>query len=175
MSNIRSSIFLVLILFCFFIGPESSARADGGTVRLSTRLSDYQITVFTAPTPFRAGPVDVSVFIQDAATGEPISDAQVTVECSPRGQPEETIRTPATAEAATNKLFRAALFELPKPGWWDVAVAIDSPQGAARVALEIEAAPAAPRWLGLWPWITWPAVAIVLFGIHQLLVQRRHR
>ena len=40
---------------------------------------DFQITVFTAPTPFRAGPVDISVFVQDPLTGELIPEARVTV------------------------------------------------------------------------------------------------
>jgi hypothetical protein len=30
-----------------------------------------------------------------------------------------------------------------------------------------------PRWLELWPWFTWPALAVGLFGLHRLLVQRR--
>ena len=47
-----------------------AARGDGGTVRLSRCEGGYRITVFTAPTPFRAGPVDISVLVQDAATGE---------------------------------------------------------------------------------------------------------
>ena len=48
-----------------------AAWGDGGTVRLSRCEGDYRISVFTAPTPFRAGPVDISVLVQDAATGEP--------------------------------------------------------------------------------------------------------
>ena len=48
-----------------------AARGDGGTVRLSRCEGGLRITVFTAPTPFRAGPVDISVLVQDAVTGEP--------------------------------------------------------------------------------------------------------
>ena len=50
--------------------PSSVARADGGVVRLRQRAGGYQIAVFTSPTPIRAGPVDVSVLVQDAATEE---------------------------------------------------------------------------------------------------------
>jgi hypothetical protein len=144
-------------------------------VRLSQRQGDYRITVFTAPTPFRAGPVDVSVLVQDARTGRPVPDARVTVRAALRGRPGEATVHPATSEAATNKLFRAAVFEMPEPGWWEVEVAVEGERGPARVRFEVEAAEAAPPWLALWPWLGWPALAVVLFGVHQLLVWRKGR
>jgi hypothetical protein len=89
----------------------------------------------------------------------------------PRGRPDEVIRCAATNEAATNKLFRAAVFEIPEPGWWEVEVAVEGERGPVRVQFEVEAGKAAPRWLALWPWLSWPALAILLYGIHQLLVR----
>ena len=101
-------------------------RADAGTLRARERFNGYQVTVFTAPAPVRAGPVDVSVLVQDEK-GTPVR-ADVSVALWPRGRPEEQLRRRATAEAATNKLFRAAIFELPEAGWWDGEVAIDELQ-----------------------------------------------
>jgi hypothetical protein len=166
-----------LLLSSFLVAPSSfsSLRADGGTVRLSGRQGGYRITVFTAPTPFRAGPVDVSVLVQDAVTGRPIPDARVTVRAAPRGRSGEVILQTATSEAATNKLFRAAVFEIPQPGWWEVEVAIEGGHGPARVRFEVEAAEAAPQWPALWPWLVWPALAILLFTLHQWLVRRKDR
>jgi hypothetical protein len=151
------------------------ARGDGGTIRLSRCESGYRITVFTAPTPFRAGPVDISVFVQHAVTGEPMPEVNVTVRLIPRGQPGQPIRHAATTDAATNKLLKAAVFELPRPGRWAVEVMIDGGQGAAPVYFELEAAGRAPRWPAIWPWIAWPAPVILLFSIHQLLVWRKAR
>ena len=37
----------------------------------------------------------------------------------------------------------------------------------------MEAAPPLPRWLSVWPWFTWPIVAVLLFAIHRTLVTRR--
>jgi hypothetical protein len=166
-----------LLLSSFILHPSSlsSVRADGGTVRLSERQGDYQITVFTAPAPLRAGSVDVSVLVQDASTGQPLPQARVTVRAAPRGRPGEGFVQPATSEAATNKLLRAAVFELPEPGWWEVEVAVEGEHGQARVRFEVEAAEAAPRWLALWPWLGWPALVIFLFGSHQLLVRWKER
>jgi hypothetical protein len=80
---------------------------------------------------------------------------------------------PATTEAATNKLFRAAEFHLSEPGWWDVAVTVEGPHGPASVRFGLQADDPLPRWLDLWPWFCWPALAIALFGVHRVLVRRR--
>jgi hypothetical protein len=140
-------------------------------VRLREQAGAYQVTVFTSPTPLRAGPVDVSVLVQDAA-GQCVPEARVTVRLTARGT-GEVLEYPATAEAATNKLLRAAVFELPEPGWWDVEVAVEGPQGPARLGFGVEADDRPPRWLELWPWFAWPALAVALFGLHQVLVRRR--
>src|SRR5436190_18787491 len=91
------------------------ATADGGDIRLSEQQGNYRITVFSAPTPLRAGPVDVSVLVQEAASGEPVPDAEVMVKEVRRGSLGVERRHPATTEAATNKLYRAATFDLPEP------------------------------------------------------------
>jgi hypothetical protein len=144
-------------------------------LRQSQRQGGYRITVFTEPTPFRAGPVDVSVLVQDARTGQPVPQVRVTVRAVPRGQAGKAIVQPATVEAATNKLFRAARFNLPEPGWWEIEVSVEGERGPASASFEVEAAEALPRWLALWPWLAWPVLAILLFGIHQVLVWRQGR
>ncbi len=152
-----------------------TARGDGGTVRLSRCESGLQITVFTAPTPVRAGPIDISVFVQDATTGEPIPEARVIVQLTPRDQLGPPMSRAATSDAATNKLLKAAVFELPEPGRWKVALAIQRGQGDAHVHFELEAVGRAPQWPVMWPWIGCPAPVILLFSIHQLLVWRKSR
>ena len=165
-------IVMLALLSCLIFHPSSLARADGGAVRLRQRAGGYQIAVFTSPTPFRAGPVDVSVLVQDAATGECVPEAQVTV-CLKAPGAGRTLECPATTEAATNRLFQAAVFELPEPGRWDVEVAVEGPPGPALLRFGIEADGPAPRWLELWPWFTWPALVVALFGLHQVLFRRR--
>jgi hypothetical protein len=162
----------LLLVSSFILHPSSFARADGGAVRLREQVGAYQVTVFTSPTPFRAGPVDVSVLVQDAATGECVPEARVTLRLTARGS-GDILEYPATAEAATNKLFHAAVFQLPEPGWWDVKVAVEGPHGPAFLRFGVQADEPLPRWLELWPWFTWPALAVALFGFHQVLVRRR--
>jgi hypothetical protein len=164
------------LLATLILRPTSFLRADGGTLRLSERKGNYRITVFTAPNPLRAGPVDVSVFVQEAATEQPLPEVRVTVKAVRRGSLGAPIGHSATAEAATNKLYRAAIFNLPEPGWYALEVSVDGALGEARACFEVNAAEPLPSWLVMWPWVGWPAVAILLFGVHQLLVRGRfHR
>jgi len=167
----RSLLCVLLVSPCHLVTlSPCHARADGGAVRLRAQAGAYQVTVFTSPTPFRAGPVDISVLVLDAGTREYVPGARATVRLSLRGT-EEVLEYPATAGAATNKLFHAAVFQLPEPGWWDVEIAVAGPHGPALLRFEIEADEPLPRWLELWPWFTWPALAVALFGLHQVLVR----
>ena len=77
--NDAHRVICLLLVSSFFLHPSSFLRADGGTIRLSEQKGNYRITVFTAPTPLRAGPVDISVLVQEAATGEPAPGVQVTI------------------------------------------------------------------------------------------------
>jgi hypothetical protein len=171
MTNIKPLICL-LLASSFILLPSSFLRADGGTVRLSERSGGYRITVFTEPTPLRAGPVDVSVLVQDAATGQAVPGAQVTIRAAPAGRWGEATAYPATTESATNKLLRAAHFELPEAGPWELEVVVEGPLGPARVRCAVDVAEPPPQWLSFWPWVAWPALVVLLFGVHQLLVRR---
>jgi hypothetical protein len=161
----------VFLLSSLIPHPSSLAWAHQGVVRLCERAGDYQLAVFTLPTPFRAGPVDVSVLVQDAATGECVTPARVTLHLTARGS-GLVLEYPATSGAAGNRLFHEAVFELPEAGWWDVEVSVDGPHGPARARFEVGAAAAPPRWQEQWLWFGWPFLAVALFGLHRVLARR---
>ena len=149
------------------------ARADGGTLRIAQETQGYRITVFTTPAVIRVGPIDASVLVQDTETGNLITDARVSVRMTSRTDASNSIDATASHEAATNKLLQAALLTLPTAGWWDIVVDVAGPHGPAQAKLEIEVAEPLPEWRVLWPWFSWPAVVVVLFGARQFLVSRR--
>ena len=147
--------------------------ADGGTLVFSKACGDYRITLFTAPTSLRAGPVDFSVLVQAMDSGAPVLDVPVSIHVYPESAPQRSSGGPATTAAATNKLFRAIQLELSEAGRWHVEVVVHAPERPARVAADLEVAPPLPSWLDLGLWIAWPAAAILLFAVHQCLVARR--
>jgi hypothetical protein len=152
---------------------SQQAWADGGTLRIAQETHGYRFTVFTAPAVIRVGLIDTSVLVQDAETGEPLGDARVSVRMTSRTDPSQSIDATASHDVATNKLLQAALLTLPSAGWWDVVVEVAGPHGPAQASFEIEAAEPLPEWLLLWPWFSWPAAVVVLFGAQQLLGNRR--
>jgi hypothetical protein len=152
------------------------ARADGGKIRLSERCDNLQITVFTSPTPVQEGEVDVSVLVQ-GKNGGPI-EQEIEIVAQHRDGLISPIRSPATRAAATNKLLQSATITLGQPGSWRIEVFVRPPGlPEQRFAFDLEAGSALPRWVTFWAWFTWPAVAIVLFCLHQCLsrAQRTRR
>jgi hypothetical protein len=137
------------------------------------RQGGYRISVFASPDPLRAGPIDISVLLQDAETGQPITNVPINVSLKPSGRRGPTIRAVATNDAATNKLLSAALVELPTPGSWDIEISRLAEHGADPVRFTIDAGEQSAAWTGVWPWFSWPAGVVILFGIHRRLVARR--
>lgn len=150
---------------------SSPARADGGTVCHVEQVAGYRVTVFASPAPLRAGPVDVSVMVQEAQTNAPL--AEVAVEVRLTGPSGAVVRCPATRAAATNRLLHAAKFDLPASGTWQTAILLDGPHGLAELHFPLTAAEPLPRWVELWPWVAWPIVPITLFCLHQLFTRQK--
>lgn len=144
----------------------ATARGDGGRVQLSETAGPFAVTVFTAPTPLRVGPVDVSVLVQGADGGAPVLDAAVQVAlAAPSGERAAA----ATHAAATNQLLYAAVLDVPAPGRWTLAVHVAGRAGDAAVSCEVDVAPPLPPALAFWPYLALPGVAIALFALHQWL------
>jgi hypothetical protein len=153
----------------------TSARGDGGALRAWKEHGAYTIAVFTEPSPVVIGPVDISVLLLDRKTGEPITGAQVMVEVLPVGRPAGATRHPATIQAATNKLLRAAVFELRDTGRCEVNVDIDGPDDHAEIQFELDVGSSWSLRTGVWPWILWPLPVIASYGVHRRLVDRAAR
>lgn len=148
----------------------SSARGDGGVVRLSQTAGPFEITLFTAPTPLRVGVVDVSVLVQTAADHTPVLDAEVQVAL--RGPGLE--RTGAATHApATNKLLYAALLDVPGPGRWTLAAQVHAGERDATVSCAVDVAPPLPPVVAFWPYFAFPGALIALFALHQWLKRQQ--
>jgi hypothetical protein len=92
------------------------------------------------------------------------------VEVSPAGQPAKAMRHPATTQAATNKLLRAAVFELRDSGRYELTVSVDGPNDHAQIRFALDVGNAWSPRTGVWPWILWPVPVIAFYGVHRRLV-----
>jgi hypothetical protein len=161
---------LILLSRC-----SALCQADGGQLRLVERCGNLQISVFTAPNPLRAGPVDISVLVQESRTCQPIDDLAIRVQLKHSGRRGVPIVAAATKAAATNKLFHAAMIDLPAPGKWSAQIACDASGERARIDFELDAANRLPELASAWIWFMWPVGAVLIFGIHRALVARRQK
>jgi hypothetical protein len=170
----RSPVPAMIGLTLIASGPwAATARGDGGTLRAWKQHGDYEIAIFTDPSPVVVGPVDVSVLLIDRKTGEPDGKARLTVEVFPEGRPDRAVRRLATEQAATNKLFRAANFELREAGRCGVDVRIEGPVDRVTIHFDLIVGMPWSARIGIWPWVLWPLLAIGLYGMHCRLVRRR--
>jgi hypothetical protein len=167
----------LVLLFLFIAG---SALADGGSVQLHAVSGPFDITLFAEPPLPRAGQIDFSVLIQDAKSGEPVMDAEVTLALTPvkvrqNAQPAWyppscAVSAPADLAAvkllhsgASNRLLYGALVEVPAAGVWHVRTEVQRGDEHALVEGTVDVADPFPPVANYWPLFLFPVVAIGLY------------
>ena len=148
----------------------SAALADGGRLRAYEDAGDFRVAIFTSPEPLTAGPVDVSVLVQDRATGETILDAEVVLELS---GPGGLVLSAPAGRHARNRLFYGTIMSL-TPGSWTAAARIRRGHSAASVRATLDVGGSAPGPIRTWPWLSIPPVAVALYAANRGL-RRRER
>lgn len=147
------------------------ASADGGVLQFTRSAGPFIITVFTTPSPLRAGPVDVSLMIQSSENQQPVLDCVANVQLRKEGS--RSIGSEATHQVSQNKLFYAAPLNVTESGVWELEVAIWHGDVSASVSGPITVASSNPVLLGYWRSLAVPPVFISLFALNQWLKRRR--
>jgi hypothetical protein len=146
------------------------ANADGGAVVIHQVVGPFVITVFAAPAPLCAGPVDMSVLVQDRDDGRPALDGDVIVRL--RGEGGRTLVERATREVAHNKLLYSAKLTLPEAGHWLLEVTVKQEKGTASVLGDVTVAPSNPFLFTYWRSLSLAPAVIALFALNQWLKRR---
>ena len=134
---------VIPLLLCLISTP---ARADSGVVRASAVDGPWRLTVFSEPTPLRAGFVDLSVLVQRTESDQPVLDATVSLMLEHPRADVSSILVEATRETASNRLLYSAEFELPEPGLWNVDAAAMRGDLVSRLAFQMTAGEPLPRY-----------------------------
>lgn len=164
---------LLLLAWLFAMAAPTAALADGGALVRVADIGEQRISIFVAPNPLRAGPIDVSVLVQRDDGGEVIHDAEIAVALRSVEAGAIPVSGPATHDAATNKLLQSAWLELNAPGRWQGEVVCSVEGQRHSIPFTIEAGPPLPAWASLWAWFLWPVGAIFLFAAHRTLAARQ--
>ena len=164
-------VWLIAALALVTIGPGVT-RANGGQVRIAdTPVGPYEITVYTSPTPLRAGPIDVSALVERPGTTEPVLDVAVWVTIAPVGRDGPGGTFEATREQATTANMYAAEFSLPGEGDWRFTVRVEGPEGSGETSFDV-AADAAESGLGASFWIMVVVGVVVIAGAAWIFFAR---
>ena len=158
-----------LLLVPALLAFSSRAQADGGLVALHKEVGPFVVTVFSAPGPLRAGPVDMSVLVQDRSN-RPVLDGEIFVRLS--RESGITLVERATREVAQNKLLYSALINLPEAGQWELEVTIEQGKETASVLGQVSAAPPTPFLLSYWRSLLLPPIVVAVFALNQWLKRR---
>lgn len=160
----RPGAIVAALLLC-----AAASVADGGRVRLRQDAGSFAITVFTAPEPLAAGPADISVLVQDRSTGAVLLDARVQLAL--RG-PDARSAAVADARPGANRLLKAALVTLDRPGQWSLRVFVHRGGETAQVSCFLPVvAPASPA-SAAWPFLALPPLAVALFALRGAIRRR---
>ena len=161
------------LFFAIMLIVTVDARADGGAVRWRGSAGAFTVTIFTSADPVAAGPIDVSVLVQDRADGSPILDGLVNLRLaspSGRGDADQVIEARATHDVATNKLLYAAWIDV-GAGHWGLHVVVQRGDEISSANLPLAIAPPTMRLTEYWPHLLLPPIAILVFVLHQCLVE----
>jgi hypothetical protein len=150
------------------------AVADGGVLRAHESSGGLMLSVFTEPRTLTEGSVDVSVLVQDAETGDVLSDALVRVDVAPRGYEHTGGPVEASHELATNKLFQACHIPL-AAGEYEVLVRATHAERIITARFQIEVAAQPGSVSRFWPWFCWPLIPILLVAAHLGWPRRRRK
>jgi hypothetical protein len=148
----------------------NTAMGDGAHMQLTQAAGPFVITLFTAPTPLRSGPVTVSLLVQTRSDRAPVRDATVDIvlrALAPDAHQEITAQ--AQRGLVPNKLFYSAELVVPTMGRWSIAAHVRDGDRAADVSCVVDVAAAMAPLLAFWGFIALPAVAIGVFALHQWL------
>jgi hypothetical protein len=162
---------LILIMSALLL--PCVALTDGGRVCLRETSGVFLVTVFVAPQPLQAGPIDTSVLVQDRETGAVLLDAMVDLAIQRDDGSSHPSLTRATRGQATNKLLQSSTIALPAPGRWALRVSVSRGQKEAAFTTILQVAPAASRLAAIWPLLLLPPLGIALFALHQAIRNTR--
>jgi len=150
---------------------QATAVADGGTVLFRDETGRLAVTVFASPSPLSAGPVDISLLLQNQNGLEPVLDAEVSLLLRAESSGVE-IRAHATREQARNKLLYAAPVTL-ESGKWLVEAAVLRNGERAEARGVIDVAPTPEMAMSYLSYIAFPLSMTAGFVFRERLIRRK--
>jgi hypothetical protein len=160
-------------------------HADGGRVLAEKQVGVYRVVLFGNPSPLRAGPADLSLFLEQAERSGPILDAVVNFRLNKLSRPTPELAwkgagcvtpgqaVPASQGHAGNGLLYSAMLGIPEPGLWELGVSISREGKMDFVSFELPVDRALPPMLTWWLVVALMPLGVLLYIWRGYLKKRR--
>jgi hypothetical protein len=171
-------------IFCVLLFLARMSRADGGAIQFQGDAGPFHVTVFTLPPILSAGPVDVTVLVQDRSKLSPLLDASVTLDLTAKASPVQgqdawsppscslnksvtLTGVPAKLNHGENRLLYGALVQIPGSGAWQLRVNIQRAHETARIDTLLQVNPPASPPLAYWHLFILPPLGVLGFLLNK--------
>jgi len=160
---------LALTLTLLLCVPAGSASAEGpGTggrrvVLESEPAGPYVLRVVTSPTPPRIDNLYLEVRVEDAASGDQVTDARVLTAAVFETEAEPPIEAEASHDIAPIPTEYASHLPVTAPGVWQVSVRVEGEQGVGEVSFPVRVTGSTAIGTGL-------AVGLPVAGLAGLII-----
>ena len=167
----------MLIALTALLGVVRAGFADTGQLRDVVQVNGLNVVIFTAPTPLRAGEVEVVTLVTVVATGRPVLDYQLDVRVRSLDWGTEALSLLSMGVPDPGTRFaKKATVQLATPGEWEVSVEIDAPGfDPVAVRLEVGVGNPHPLWWQLLPWLLASVPCLGLILARDAIMQRARR
>ena len=181
--------FVLALIFALILFLARISWADGGTIQFQGDAGSFHVTVFTLPPILSAGPVDVTVLLQDRSKLNPLLDARVALDFvaqagtslkkeawSPPACPlnisPSLAGIPASLNHGENRLLYGALVQVPSSGLWKLKINIQRDFETENISTLLKVNPPAPPPLAYWQLFVLPPLGILGFILNQTARRR---
>ena len=137
----RRSALLVLAL----LSVAATALGDGAHMQLTQAVGPFVITLFTAPTPLRSGPVQVSLLVQTRADRARCATPTSTSSCARSPRCPAGDHHAAQRGVLPNKVLYGAEVVIPTMGRWRLTAHVSDGERAQTCPVTSMSPPRWPR------------------------------
>lgn len=162
-------------VFVLLLCGVSTAFADGGTIQFRQSAGSFVITLFSEPTPVRAGQAnDLSVLCERANGAGVITEAQVLIHLRRPGAGDiMEFALPAKRSKTDKGVLFAAGAKLPSAGKWPVRIDVRAGGDEAMVSGVLDVQPPQPAIMTYWPFFVAVPLLALVFAINLRLRRGR--
>src|SRR5260370_2680138 len=172
------------LIFCVVLFLARMSKADGGAIQFHAQAGPLTVTVFPLPPILSAGPVDVTVLVQDRSSLSPLLDANVTLDLTERGdrvlgkdawsppscfvnKSASLTGIPTKLNHGENRLLYGALVQIPNSGSWHLRINIQRTNETESIGTLLEVNPPASPPLAYWALFILPPLGVLGFLLNQ--------